>query len=300
MPKDWKTENGYRPDLAALPVNTPIGFIGENFYPAENKIEKTGDTSYVELVADSAAQTDYKDGDAPAATLIATKETAWSLTRCIKRYGVPKKEVYSIGNVAKADELGGKAAKRSVMRAIEATQLTKVFSGEGTSIANGGIITGIQSALSAIRLYEGEKVLACSFATYNKIINSAEIAARMSFNGWLGETDSVLGLKPEVLKSMLSNVFGISRVLIGDDTLTPADKLVVAALPSAEELNYKLTPELGRTFKFMPDGSELFDMESFADEKTKTNYYDAESFYGVVEFNAGARKVLNFTSAAAE
>ena len=95
-------------------------------------------------------------------------------------------------------------------------------------------------------------------------------------------------------------IFCSAKIYYLHDTLTPADKIVVAALPSTEELNYKLTPELGRTFKFMPDGSELFDMVSFADEKTKTNYYDAESFYGVVEFNAGARKVLNFTSAAAE
>ena len=297
MPKDWKTNTGYRPDLAALPVNAPIGFIGERFYPVENKIEKSGTTSYMELVPDSAAQTNYKPGDAPEATLIATKEVSWALADVTKRYGVPKKEVYSIGDLAKSDALGGKAAKRSVLRAIETAQMNKLFSGNAAgSIGNGTILTGIQNALSAIRLYEGPKVLACSFSAYNKLVNSAEIAARMSFNGWLGDKDSVLGLKPEVLISMLSNVFGISEVLIGDDALTPADKFVVAALPSAEELNYKLTPELGRTFKFMPDGGELFDLESFADEKTKTNYYDAESFYSVVEFNAGARQVLTWTA----
>ena len=65
-----RTEEGSRPELAALPVNEPIGYIGSKILPVMQVQAKAGTYYYSTLVADVAAQTARAAGAAPTATTL--------------------------------------------------------------------------------------------------------------------------------------------------------------------------------------------------------------------------------------
>lgn len=292
----------YRPDLAALEVNAPTGYIGEDIFPTETRNEKAGNITYMPVIADVAAQTNRVDYVAPDAVNIATAVAAYSAGEIIKRFSLSFLEKKAIGNDAKAEEMAAGAAKRSVMAALETKKATKLF---GVSATNalvepdaGELLAAIKDSVKDIKRYSGETALVLSFEAYNAVTALAEITGKLSYQGFnFSNPSDVLSIQTEVLQSMLQGLFGVSRILIGDDDCwVKEDQLVVCKLPSKEFMSYKANPELGRTIMYLIDG-ENFEMGVSENDEKMCFDFTAMSFADVVQFNEGAKKVIAIPSA---
>jgi hypothetical protein len=296
----FKTITGRRQDLEAIPVNPPTEYIGNRVYPSLNVMEKTGTIYYQTLTADSAAQTNRSAGTAPTGTVLASSSTTFSDTEGIKRYLVPKDEVKQIGGVEVSDKLGGTAAKRSVLRAIETAQAAALLSTTRYNAASdigSAIIDGITAAAVAVKRYEGALAFVCSITFYRNLIAEAEIKALMArfVPGGLS-AESILSLTPAAFKAMLQTLFAFQEVLVGDDDhwaiSGKLDAAAVVKLPDPENFSHKLGPVLGKTALYLPDGAQPFEIESFYNEDAMANSYTAQSWYQVKEFNAAACKLV--------
>lgn len=296
MPLNWRTESGYRPDLAALEVNPVFNYVGKNFYPVEVKREKTGDFTYQTVVPDADASTSYSDGVELGITDLNMAPGTWTCKPIGKRYGVTKKEVYNYGSVEKADIAGATGAIRSVMAAVEKRQLAKLISGSTTALVDGKIFTSLQKGVDAIRRYPGQKAVCMNFSTFRALTQTNEFKSALLRNGWVMTADQVLGTGTDLLLKYLSQILVIEKAFIADDEYMTTGYIVVAALPIEEEISYKDRPELGKTMVFIPDGGKEFDIETDVEVKSRRNLYTAESYVDVVEMNSGARKVFTYTA----
>ena len=136
-------------------------------------------------------------------------------------------------------------------------------------------------------------------APYRAIKGMTEITSKLSYNGFsVKKASDVLSLSDDVLLSMMQGLFGVDQILVGDDNYWSQDTeaIVVCKLPSKEELSYKLDAELGKTFVSLLDG-DLIQIGSFVNDTNRTYDYDAISYDSIVEFNAGAKKILQVESA---
>jgi hypothetical protein len=239
-------------------------------------------------------------GTAPTAVMLAASVATFSAAEVIKRYGVPKDEVKQMGGIEKADKLGATASKRSVLRAIEDVQAAALFSTARYNAANdigSAIIDGIIAAADSVKRYEGALAFVCSTTFYRALISETEIKALMArfVPGGLS-AESILSLTPEAFKAMLQTLFAFKEVLVGDDDhwsiSGKMDAAAVVKLPDPDEFSHKLGPVLGKTALYLPDAVQPYEIESFYDEDTKSNYYDAQAFYHVEELNAAAAKLV--------
>ncbi len=294
-----KTITGRRQDLEAIEVNAPESYIGDMIYPRVDVMEKTGSIYYTTLTGDAAAQTGRSAGAAPTKTLLAESVTTFSCAEAIKRYGVPKAEVKQMGGIEKADRLGGMASKRSVLRAMEDARAAALIDGTSYGAASSiatGIIDGIIEAAQTNKRYGGRQAFVTSVTGYRWLIQQTEIKNLLlrTFGGL--DPVQAMSLQPEVFKAMLQGIFQFEAVLIGDDDhwaiATQEDAAAIVKLPDADEFSHKLDPVLGKTALYLPDGVQPFEIESFYDEDTKTNNYDATSWYQVQELNAGAKVIV--------
>jgi hypothetical protein len=294
-----KTVNASRPDLAILEVNAPFGYIGNRIFPVAKVAGKTGTIYYQALVAHAAAQTGRSPGAAPNAVTLAEASSSFTAAEKIKRYKMPYEAVPLFGGVAKGDDIGGRAAKRSVMNAIETAQLAVLVDGAGTSITS-AIIDGIISAADSVKRYSGKLAFVCSTGIYRYMIQQTEIKNLMvrSFGGLSAE--QVLSLSPQVFKAMLQGLFLFDDVLIADDNVWPAaywNTAAVCKIPDGtDELSFTVDPEIGRTFTYWPDGGAQFEINSFADDDVRANIYDATSYVNCVQLNAGAKSLVQLSN----
>ncbi len=297
---EFKTLLGRRPDLEAIEVNTPESYIGSMIYPTVNVAEKTGTMYYRTLTSDSAAQTGRVSGAAPSRTLLADSSTTFSVAEVIKRYGVDKAEVKNCGGINQADRMGGMAAKRSVMRAIETAHAAALISSTRYSAASdihSAIIDGITDAAQSVKRYAGKTAFVCSVSVYQWLVKQTELTGKMGWSFAQGDINSILSLNKTVFKAMLQGIFAFDEVLIGDDDhwsiATMEDAAAVVKLPDPEQFSHKLDPVLGKTMLYMPDGAtQPFEIESFYNEDDKINNYDATAWYQIKELNSGAVKLV--------
>ena len=91
------TQTGPRPDLAALPVNLPEGYIGNSVFPVSPVADKSGTIYYATVTADSAAQTGRSAGTAPTGTQISDSSTTYTAAEAIKRGSVTPDEAKQFG-----------------------------------------------------------------------------------------------------------------------------------------------------------------------------------------------------------
>lgn len=296
---EFKTITGRRPDLEALEVNAPESYIGNIVYPVVNSREKTGTVYYRTLTADSAAQTGRVSGTAPTAALLTDSSTTFSAAEAIKRYGVDKSEVKNMGGIEAADRLGGMAAKRSVMRALESAAAAKLISSTRYSAASDihtAIIDGITDAAKVVKRYGGRMGFVCSTSVYQYLVAQTELTGKMGWSFANGDINAVLSLNKNVFKAMLQGIFAFDEVLIGDDdhwAITHMeDAAAIVRLPDPAQFSHKMDPVLGKTMLYLPDGEQPFEIESFYDEDTKINNYDATAWYEIKEFNTSAVKLV--------
>jgi hypothetical protein len=295
--EQYKTQKADRPDLAALPVAEPLGYVGGIIFPTANVYQKAGTINYQGLEGDVSAQVNRAQGAAPSATVVAEATTTFSCGERIKRYVVDWTRVLGYGGVAGSDRVGAKAAKRSVLNSLETAQLAVLIDDVGTDITS-AIIEGIIAGAYAVRRYSGKLAFVCNQGTYRWMIQQTEIKNFLSRSFTNLSAEQVMSLSPEVFKALLQGIFKFDEVLIADDAFWPATLTYTAAvckIPDGTDAeSYLLEPELGRTVVYLPsdETTTQFSVESHPDEDIRSNVYDAMVWDSVEQFNSGAKYLV--------
>ena len=300
----YYTITGPRPDLAAVEVNPPEGYIGTKLVPVVNVADKTGTVYYHDLEADVAGQTGRSTVTAPSSTTIANTTTTFTCAEVISRGKIAPDEAKAMGGIAKADLIGAKFAKRNVLNAIEAA-IAAVTTGStaDASFDAAKFLADSQTALQTIRRYYGKTTLLGATITLKRTVQA--ILADGTYGKVLSRI--VSGTSPAVaaqglnLQSWLNGLamfLGVDQVLAGDDGIwnagDNANKLVIGKFDDgSEEMVHKYEPVFARNFLFLPDGTQPWFVESIADRLTKANVYDATAWYNVVELNSAAIYVFS-------
>jgi len=299
MNDTYFTQTGDRPDLGAIEVNAPEGYIGTRILPIVPVNDKSGTVYYNTLTADVAAQTNRAAYAAPSSTGISTSSTTYNCAEAVKRGKITPDEAKQMGGIEKADMVGAKFAKRSVMNAIETDIATNVLGGtKDETFDPAKIRTQVQVALQDVRLYEGRSALVASTwtiqAMLQQLLNDSGYGPALArlVSGSSG-VEAVRGMSLAAWKQALALFFGVDDVLAGDDTVWNATaiqgRFAICKLDDGSDpLSHKWRPVLGKTFQYLPDGVQPFVLKSVADYVNVTNLYDAYVWYDTVILNAGA------------
>jgi len=256
---------------------------------------KAGTYYYSTLVADAAAQTSRSAGAAPDAVTLSESSSTFSAAERIKRYKLPWEMIPLIGGLDKADERGAKAAKRSVMNALETAQLAVLVDGAGTSITS-AILDGIIDACDQVHRYSGRTAVVANIGQYRWMIQQDEIKNLLlrTFGG-IGAVEA-LSVKPELFKMMLQAIFMVDEVIIADDTFWPytyRTTMAVVKIPDGtDDMSFVSEPEYGRTMIYWPEGAGQYEINSFADDDLRSNIFDCTEWDSIEQFNSGAKVLL--------
>ena len=293
------TELGDRPDLAAIEVNAPEGYIADKVMPIVNVVDKTGTIYYATVEADAAAQTSRAAGGSVTATQISDSNTTFTTAEYIKRGAVTPTEVKQMGGIEKADMVGAKFAKRQVMGALEEAVAAEVMDGaidETFDSANATI--QIQVANEALRLYEGKTVLVASTKTLKTMINqmagdSVIGPAFVRLVSGSAPSVAVQGLGFDIWLAGLAMYLGVDEVQAGADTVwgtsaRVARFTVMKQSTDMDPLAHKYLPIFGKTYMFLPDTVQPYQIESIPDRILKNNYYDSTIRFDTVALNSAA------------
>ncbi len=303
MHDKFYTQTSERPDLAAIPVNQPEGYIGGRILPVVPVSEKSGTIYYATVTDDVAAQTNRSTGSGPDATQIANSSTTYTAAEACKRGRVSPDEAKTMGGIEKADMVGAKFAKRSVMKAREAA-IAALTLGKASAITFDAakFLTQAQDALNSVRRYSGKAVLyggtktlrAAVQALLNEKITAGALSRVVSGTS---PAVAVTGLGFKQWMDALAFLIGVDEVLPGDDEVWSAgdlaEKIGVAKISDGSDpLDYKSEPVIGKTFQFMPDGEQEFVIQSVGDRVNVNNLYDAYAWYNAKLLNTGANVTI--------
>lgn len=296
-----RTMTGTRPELAILPVNAPIGYIGSEILPVVQVAAKAGTYYYATIEADSDAQTSRAAGAAPTATTVAEDSAAFAAAERIKRYKVPWEAIPLLGGLEKSDAMGATASKRSVLNALETAQLAAVIDGAGTSITS-AIIDGLIDAADQVHRYAGRTAFCCNVGQYRWLMQQDEIQNLLirTFGG-VGAVQA-MSLTKDMFKNMMQAIFGYDEVLIADDTFWPytyrTTSVVVKIPDGTDPMSFVSEPEYGRTMIYWPEGADStpYEINSFADDDLRSNIFDCTEWDSIEEMNSGAKVLLTINT----
>ena len=305
---DFYTQTAERPDLAALAVNLPEGYIGTQIYPVTPVSEKAGSAAYATVTAAVTAQTGRVAGAIPTITQISNSATTWAATEIISRAGITPDEVKQMGSIEKADEVGAKWAMRQVLAARELLIVAKVLGTADDTFDAAKLRTDMQVARQALRLYPGRTALVASTTVLTAMVQN--IAAETGIGDafarivtGVNASEAAMGLSFEAWKRGLAMFLGVDDVLAGDDATwnagTAAGKFAICKLDnSGDAMSHKFMPIIGKCFTFIPDASLAgWEVQSVGDRTLLNNFYDAKIWANVVELNSGAVYVFDGVSA---
>lgn len=299
----YYTSTGPRPDLAAIEVNPPEGYIGAKIIPTVFVAEPTGVVYYHTPAADVTAQTGRSSLAAPTGTAITNSNTTFTCAERISRGQIDPAEVKVMGGIAKADMVGAKYAKRNVMKAVEtliAAATTATAADDTFDPAK--LMAQAQTALDATRRYYGKTTLVGATITLKRAVQSIlnDSTASKVFSRLVTGTSpsvAVSGMNFKAWMDGLAMYLGVDQVLAGDDAVwnagDNAGKLAIGKFDDgSEELIHKYEAVFARNFVYLPDSGNPWSLESIADRLTKSNNYDAQVNNHVVTLNANAVYVL--------
>lgn len=305
----YYTVTAERPDLAAIDSGVLDGFIGEQLYPTRPVMDKTGTVYYMAVasVADSAAQTNRSAGVAPTGTQIATSSTTWTAAEAVKRGSFTPDEAKEMGGVARAEVAAARFSKRSVLRARETAIATQALTGTAAATFDPAKFnTQVQTQLDALDIYPGKSVMVGAKSVIKALVNQilGDSKQGLSFSrivSGVNSTTAAQGLSFEAYRQALANWLGVDDVLVGNSQLWNSSQsagiqnriIIAKADNSGDELSHKYIPVLGKVFQFMPDGVQPFVMKSIRDDLNVNNHVDGFTWYNIVEFNSGARKIID-------
>lgn len=301
---DNYTQNADRPDLAALEVNAPEGFIGPMIMPIVPVADKSGTLYYATVTADAAAQTSRTAGSAPTASQISDSSTTFSCLERNKRGAVTPDEVKQMGGIAKAEVVGAKYAKRQVMRALETSICAEVLGLLASDTFDAAKIQAdTQDALDSIRLYEGKTALVASTKVLKQIVQAilgSSVQGPMFARLISGTSSAVAaqGLSLQAWLNGLSIYLGVDTVMAGDSNIWNATgytgKFAIMKVDASNDaLSHKWTPVFGKAFQFLPDGNQPWAITSCADLVNVNNLFTATMWYDTVALNTGAAYIFD-------
>lgn len=294
-----RTETGRRPDLEALPVNDPIGYVGSIILPTFKVSGKAGTYYYSTLTADSAAQTDRTAGYAPTAQILSESSSTFSAGERIDRVNLPWEMIPLIGGKDKGDVHASKTAKRNVLNALETAQLAVLVDDSGTSITS-AITDGIIDACDQVHLYNGRTAFVCNVGQYRWLIQQTEIKNLLvrTFGG-LGAMEA-MSLNKTTFKLMLQAIFAVDEVLIADDKFWPyayrTTSAIVKIPASGDDMSFVSNPEYGRTMMYWPTDGNQFEINSYPSDDLRSNCYDATLWDSIEQMNSGAKVLLTVST----
>jgi hypothetical protein len=302
----YYTQEGERPELAALEVNPPEGYIGHKLMPIVPVTEKSQTVYYATVTADSAAQTGRGAGVAPTATQISSSNTSYTTAEGVKRGAITPDEAKTYGGIEKADEIGGKWSKRQVMNLLENDICDLVLGSGSAADANfdaAKVQTQVQDALQAIRLYEGRTAIVAASRNIKGMLQElltdtvhGPALARL-VTGTSG-VEAIMGLNIKAWMQAIAMWFGVDDVFAGDDSIWNATDTLgrMAVLKyddGTEEISHKYKPIFGKVWQFMPDGRNPWVIQSVPDRVNVNNLYDAYLWYDALVLNSAAAYVID-------
>ena len=303
----YYTQTDARPELATIEVNPPEGYIGTKLMPVTPVAEKAGSVAYATVTADKTAQTGRVAGAAPNATQIANSAKTWSCAEVIDRAAVTPDEVKQMGGIDKADQIGARWAMRQVLALREGLIADVILGTADETFDAAKLRTQVQKARQTLRLYPGRTVLAASSMVLNAMVQSIASTAVIgdAFARIVTGTnaaEAAMGLSFEAWKRGLAMFLGVDDVLAGDDAVwnagERAEKFSIVKVDNSNDpLSHKYIPVLGKTFTFIPDGGNGWEVQSVGDRTLLNNFYDAKLWINVVTLNAAA--VYTFDGVAA-
>jgi hypothetical protein len=294
------TQNGDRPDLASsIQVNPPEGYIAAKILPISPTAEKAGSVTYATVTADATAQTGRSAGVAPTATQIANSATTYSCAEAMKRGAITPDEVKQMGGIDKADVVGTKWAMRQVQNYLENDVCAHILGTAASATFDPAKIkTQIQTAADAVRRYAGRSTLIASTKTLQAMIQGilAQTTSNSLFVRLVNGSPNALSL--ESMLSGLKFYLGIDDILAGDDAIWNAGAYqglfaLTKLEASPDPLSHKWEPVLGKTFQFLPDGTQPWVVKSVADLTLVNNFYDAYQWFDTIILNSGALYVFD-------
>ena len=295
------TQTGDRPDLAAVDVNAPESYIGAILMPFADVADKSGTIYYNTVAADETAETGRVAGAAPSGTQIATSNTTYTCAEIIDRGKITPDEAKQMGGIEKADEVGSKFAKRNVWNLLEGNVRNVVLDSgvaASKSFDPAKVLTDVQDALDAVRLYEGKTTLVAATKTLRGMWQAllAEQSHSKALARIVNGTTTNLNFKAWL--DAMAMYFGVDRVLAGDDSIWNAaavsGRFAIGKFDAGDDpMSHKWRPVYGKIWRYMPEGSNGWSVQSVADRLTHNNIYDASVWANVVELNAAAKYVFD-------
>jgi hypothetical protein len=294
------TQNGDRPDLAAsIQVNPPEGYIAAKILPITPVMEKAGSVAYATLTADVAAQTGRAAGAAPTAQQIANSAITFACVEAVKRGAITPDEVKQMGGIEKADVVGTKFAMRSVQNFLETDVAAHVLGGVASAAFDPAKFkTQAQTAINAVRRYNGKTTLIAGTKTLQAMLQGllSSKPHENLINRIVNGNGSALSLQSMI--DALKFYVGLDDVLPGDDGIwnagANAGKFAIAKLDDGSDpLSHKWNPVFGKTFQFLPDGTNPWVVKSVADLTLVNNFYDAYQWFDTIVLNSAALYVFD-------
>jgi hypothetical protein len=277
---------GLRPDLAAIEVNEPEGYISEKLMPTLKVYQPAGILDYHAKVADTGAQRDREVGASPTSQQIAQSSLEFSCEEVIKRGAIAPKQVPIMGGIENADKIGAKFAKRQVMAAREADVAALVLHAPNANFSAGDVVTQAATARKACKgifgkllLVAGQETLAQLFMELVTENGSSELFSRIVS----GTSPNVAmeGLDPAAQARAIATLFGCQGALAGDDEIwgkgNLAGRFAIGRFDDGEEDAHLAKPVFGRVLQYLPDGKTPISITSIPFPEKKNNYYDAEA-----------------------
>lgn len=280
------TTDAVRPDLAALEVNPPEEYIGEQLMPTIPVYQPSGDFYYHAKPTVSAAQTDREDAAAPDTEQLANTYVSFSVAEIIKRVGIVPKQVPVMGGIENADKIGGKASKRKVMAAREAIVAGLVLGIVNATFDPGAVTAQAAAARAATKGIAGKLTLVGSSQTladlFMALVREDSTSALISrIVSGTAPGVAMEGLDPAIQAKAAAILLGCSAVLAGDDEIWNAGDLegrfAIGRFDSGEEGAHLWQPVFGRVLQYLPEGQAPLKVSSYPDKKNINNLYTADT-----------------------
>jgi len=298
------TQQGSRPDLAAIEINAPEGYIANKVLPPVIVSQKSGTVYYAGVTSDVGAQTGRSAGSAPTTTIIAALSTSYTCSEKVRRAGITPDEAKTFGGVDKAEVVGTKWAKRQVLQTLESAACAATLGTAASATFDATkILTQVQTALDAIRQYEGKTTLLTSTVTFKAMVQAmlAETSVGLMLSRVVSGGNpkaAVAGMSLESWKEAIAILFGVDQVLLGASDVwgasTYAGKIAIGKYDTdGDEISFKWRPVFGRSFVFLPENSTVpWEVQAVADRVNLINLITAITWQTNVVFHAGAQYVI--------
>lgn len=299
------TVQGVRPDLAAIEVNPPEGYISEKLMPTLNVYQPAGTLDYHGKQSDSSAQRDRVTGAAPTATQIAQSGLSFSCGEVIKRGAIEPKQVPIMGGIAKADQIGAKFAKRQVMAAREGDVAALVLKTAGSADVTfdaGAVVTQAAAARAASKGIAGKLTLVGAAETlaalYMALITEIDTSALLArIVAGTAPNVALEGLDPAIQAKAVAMLFGCADALVGDDAIwaagSCAGRFAIGRFDEGGDDAHLWQPVFGRTLQYIPENGMPIEITSTPSTTNINNYYDAKTYMVAKVLNSGGVYVFD-------